>query len=265
MQSILENRVYLGEARSGEHVLAMAHEPLIDEPTWRKAQRVKQRPSRRSGPTTLLAGLIRCAGCRYALKPSRMKDRNGERLLMYSCRGKKAAGKCPAPTTVLARLIEPYVVECFMERAGGAEVGAVKLTDEIAVAQLAVDSARVEVDSFLEADIEGTVGVERYRRELERRQTVQDAAEDALAALVRRSADPGLPDSVELRRMWPSLSLEEQRQLLGLGIDAVFLRRPPRRGLSALDDRAFIAWRGEGPDDLPGAGPFVPAIRSFDW
>jgi site-specific DNA recombinase len=265
MQSILENRVYLGEARSGEHVLPAAHAAVVDESTWRAAQRAKQRPSKRSGPTTLLAGLVRCAGCRYALKPSRMKDRDGEKLLMYSCRGKKAAGKCPAPTTVLARLLEPYVVERFMERAGGAEVGAVRLTEEIAEAQRVVDVARIELDSFLEADIEGTVGVERYRRELGRRREAFDDAEDVLAQLVRRDSDPGLPDAVELRRIWPTLSLQERRELLGLGIDAVFLRRAPRQGLSVLDSRVFIAWRGEGPDDLPGAGPFVPAIRSFEW
>jgi site-specific DNA recombinase len=265
MKSVLENRVYLGEARSGEHVLPDAHTALIDESTWRTAQRIKQRPSKRPGSTSLLAGLIRCAGCRYALKPSRMKDRKGTKLLMYSCRGKKAGGKCPAPTTVLAHLIEPWVVERFMERAGGVEVGAVRLTEDTAEAQRAVDVARVELDTFLEADIKGTVGVERYRRELKRRREALDAAEDLLANLVQRAAGSDLPSAVELRRIWPDLSLEERRQLLSLGIDAIFLRRPPRRGLSALDGRVLIAWRGEGPDDLPGTGPFVPGIRSIDW
>jgi len=264
MKSILENRVYLGEARSGEHVLAAAHEPLTDEVTWRSAQRVKQTPSSRKG-ASLLAGILRCAGCRYAMKPSRMTDRHGERLMMYSCRGKKAGGKCPTPTTVLAHLIEPYVVERVMEKAGDRSVRSVKLSEDITGAQKTVDDARTQRDLFLEADIGNTVGLDRYKAELKHRQDVLDAAEDRLAELLRRDRANDLPDAVQLRRIWPDLELEERRQLLRLGMDCVFLRRPPRRGLSAIDGRVFIAWRGEGPDDLPGRNPTVPAIRPFDW
>jgi len=262
LQSVLENRVYLGEARSGEHVLPGAHIPLTDEATWRAAQRAKGRATAREG-ISLLAGLLRCAGCSYAMNPGHMKDRKGERLLLYRCRGKKAGGVCPAPTAVLARLVDQWVVDRFMERAGEAEADAMQLTEATAEAQRAVDVARAELDAFLEADIAGTVGAQRYRRELERRQKALEAAEDRLANLLRRDSD--LPSAVELRRIWPDLSLPEKRHLLALGVDAIFLRRPPRRGLSALDGRVLIAWRGEGPDDLPGRNPTAPAIRTVDW
>jgi DNA invertase Pin-like site-specific DNA recombinase len=264
MKSILENRAYLGEARSGEHIHVGAHEPLTDEVTWRAAQRIKQEPSRRKG-ASLLAGILRCAGCRYAMKPSRMTDRHGERLMMYSCRGKKAGGKCPAPTTILAHLIEPYVVDKVMERAGDESVRSVKLDGDITDAQRKVDQARAQRDAFLESDIGDVVGLDRFKSELQRRQDSLEEAEDRLSELVRRSETADLPSAVELQRIWPDLELEERRHLLRLGIDAVFLRRPPRRGLSAIDGRVFITWRGEGPDDLPGRDRRAPTIRSFDW
>jgi site-specific DNA recombinase len=264
MKGILRNRVYLGEARSGEHILPDAHQPLTDEVTWRAAQRIKQAPSSRKS-TSLLSGLLRCAGCRYTMKPSRMTGRHGDRLLMYSCRGKKAGGKCQTPTTILAHLIEPYVVEHVMERAGDRSVRSVQLGDDITDAQKAVDDARTQRDAFLEADIADVVGAVPYKAELKRRQDVLDGADDHLANLVRQNDSVDLPDAVELRRVWPDLELDERRQLLRLGIDAIFLRRPPRRGLSAIEGRVFIAWRGEGPDDLPGRNPTAPAIRPFDW
>lgn len=264
LKSILTNRVYLGEARSGEHVLLGAHEPLIDEMTWRQGQRPKGQRSPNRG-ISLLGGLLRCAGCRYLMKPQHMKNRRGERMLFYRCRGKKAAGECPAPTAVLAHLIDPWVTERFMERAGGVEAGAVRLTEDTAEAQREVDAARFQRDSFIEADISKLVGVDRYRSELERRQAVLDAAEDRLANLARRNEGADLPSAVELRAVWADLELGEQRHLLGRGVDAVFLRRAPRQGLSALDGRVFIAWRGEGPDDLPGPGRRIGPLRSFDW
>ena len=92
----------------------------------------------------------------------------------------------------------------------------------------------------------------------------QVAVDDAGAELVALDADVGivpvLPGGGELREMWPTLTVPERRQLLALGIDAVMLRAG--RGL-VLDDRVWIFWRGQGPDDLP-TGARVP-LASFVW
>lgn len=262
--SILTNRVYLGEARSGEHVLVGAHEPLIEESIWRLAQRLKQRQSPSRGGA-LLSGLLRCAGCRYVMKSDRMRDRDGTLLRLYRCRGAKAAGKCPAPSTVLARVIDPWVMEQFMERIGGGRLEAARRTNDIAAAKEDVAAAQTQLDIYIEADIGGTIGIERYRRELQRRREIVDAAEGILALAIESAGGADMPDPVELRRTWPDLDLSERRHLLSLGVDAIFLGRSPRQGLSALDSRTLIAWRGEGPDDLPGRGRRVEAIRSIDW
>jgi hypothetical protein len=237
---------------------------LIEEPTWRLAQRLKQRQSPSRGGA-LLSGLLRCAGCRYVMKTDRMRDRDGTLLRLYRCRGAKAAGKCPAPSTVLARVIDPWVTEQFMGWVGSKSARMTEATDDIAAAQGEVDAARGQLDSYIEADIGGTVGIERYRRELARRHDVLDIAERALGDAVESAGGVGLPSAIELRRIWPDLDLAERRHLLSLGVDAIFLRRSPRQGLSALDSRTLIAWRGEGPDDLPGRGRRVEAIRSIDW
>jgi hypothetical protein len=225
---------------------------------------VKHRPSESTGGA-LLSGILRCAGCRYVMKPDRTTSRSGEVLPMYRCRGRKAAGKCPAPSSVLARLIDPWVTERFLaEEAGDEAVKAAEITSALTVAQERVDQARLQVEAFLESDIEGAVGVARFRSELERRSERLRVAEAALAEIANRAGGLELPDAAELRQVWPDLDLSERRHLLSLGYDAIFLRRAPRQGLSDLDNRVLLVERGEGPDDLPGRGR-RSVIRSVDW
>jgi site-specific DNA recombinase len=78
---IIGNRVYLGEARSGHHANANAHRPLLTVAEWEAAQINGHAPSTpRSAEGALLSGLVRCAGCRYTVKPDTMRDRDGARL-----------------------------------------------------------------------------------------------------------------------------------------------------------------------------------------
>src|SRR5919201_259087 len=68
IKPLLANRVYLGEARSGNGIANPdAHEPLIDAATWTLAQR-QPVASVESRGRTLLAGLCRCAGCSRAMR-----------------------------------------------------------------------------------------------------------------------------------------------------------------------------------------------------
>src|SRR5215216_6527383 len=111
---MIANRVYLGEARSGAHRNASAHAPLVSPAEWEAAQGDRHVSSPRNGDGLMLSGLVRCAGCRYLLKPDAMRGRNGERIGLYRCRGRHAAGKCPAPASILARVLDPHVERLFL-------------------------------------------------------------------------------------------------------------------------------------------------------
>lgn len=43
-----------------------------------------------------------------------MKGRNGDRLGLYRCRVRHAAGTCAAPATIMARILDPYVEQGFL-------------------------------------------------------------------------------------------------------------------------------------------------------
>jgi hypothetical protein len=80
---------------------------------------------------------------------------------------------------------------------------------------------------------DGSLGISDARRELE---------------------SPAYLPPPDLRELWPSLDIAEQRRVLALAIDAVFVRRGRPRGRSghgALADFVYISWRARGSRSLP--------------
>jgi DNA invertase Pin-like site-specific DNA recombinase len=267
---MLRNPVYLGEARSGRHVNRAAHKPLVTRAEWEAAQgngRTVSTP--RNGDGLLLSGLVRCAACRYLMKPDTMRGRDGSRLGLYRCRVRHAAGLCSAPATVMARLLDPHIENVFLDALGpdGPLAEASQATGAIDGAALRVDEAARELDEYLAANLISVIGAERFRAGLEQRQEALDAARCELADTRQASAfsdalnlTPG-----RLREAWPALSTAERRHLLAASIDAVVIRAVRGSGRTVqLDERALVLWRGQAPDDFPGRGRRVP-LQPFPW
>ena len=259
---LVSNRAYLGEARSGEFVNPDAHEAIVSESLWLRAQR---KPGSRSPRgNSLLAGIIRCAGCRYALKPDKMAKRNKERVRTYRCKKKRAGGTCGAPATVLGSVIEPWVEEQFFERVGDLKLSGVEASLSIKEAEQELEAAEAELSAFVSATsaLQDSMA---FRSGAEQRQEVVSAAESKLLAAQSRAGLDRIPSVVELRRVWPDLSFVEKQEILSGAIHAVFLRSTGRANVP-VSERARVVWRGEGnDDDLPGPGRRGGEIVPFDW
>jgi DNA invertase Pin-like site-specific DNA recombinase len=148
VRSVIENKVYLGEARAGKLVRKNAHPALVDETTFRRANRKeKTRPGERKGGPLLGGGMLRCGSCGSAL----YKSSDAKRYFFYRCR---AAG-CPTRTTISARKIEEYLVGLAWDRFEGFdyEVAAQPHVDlaqiEAKLEQIDADIAEVEADETL--------------------------------------------------------------------------------------------------------------------
>lgn len=260
VSKLLRNRAYTGEARSGVHVKAGAHPPIVTEAEWQAAQGGRSVSPLRSREGALLAGLLRCAGCRYVMKPDTMRDRDGETVRIYRCRGDHAAGRCPARSAVMGRIIEPYVVARFLDELvpGGTLARGKAERRELDDLRVRLAEAERELEAWVTEPALIALGRDLYVSGLEAR---QKAVDEARKALVETDVDDGLDalDEVDLRELWPTLGVVEQRRLLALGIDAVMLRRG-----HVLDERALVLWRGEAPDDLPSRGRRVP-LAPFAW
>jgi site-specific DNA recombinase len=261
VSKLLRNPVYLGEARSGRYRNEDAHEPIVPRETWEAVQGGKAQAWPRTGEGALLAGLLRCAGCRYLMKPDTMKGHNGEKLRIYRCRGDHAAGRCLAPASVLGRVIEPYVQDEFLAALGpGGVLAHVEPTgSNRAEAQERLQVAEQELEAFIEMT-PASIDRDAYQKGVEKRQHAVDEARVALAESGEPSELDGLLGDVSLGENWPQLPLSRRRELLGLGIDAIMLRRG-----RDLVNRTHCLWRGD-PEalELPRRGRRLP-LASFPW
>lgn len=115
LRGVLRNRVYLGEARSGTFVCEGAHPALVDEVTWRQAQRPRQLASVRASVPSPLAGLVRCAGSRCDERVPRKRRPRRPPRRQYACGRHSAGGACPAPASISANQLEPFVEDAMFE------------------------------------------------------------------------------------------------------------------------------------------------------
>lgn len=250
--TIVRNRVYLGEARAGQIVNPDAHEPIVTAAEWNAANKARGvHPGRSGRGTGLLSGVLRCAGCSYAMKPAMGKTRHGKPFLEYRCKPDKAAGRCPAPAAVKANVIEPFVVERLFEFAGGATARSEAADDP--AASLAADLAAAEAE--LEAALDGRLAEalgggesEAFLRTVEKR----NATVEALKAELAEAEQQRTPVDVEanLADTWDDLTLEDRRRLLHSVFDSVFVWRTPgtaRKGKFPIADRTRLFLAGEGP------------------
>lgn len=258
---LISNRAYLGEARSGEFVNDGAHEPIVDLGTWNSAQRKRTTPSRGSG--ALLAGVLRCAGCRFALKADKMTDRRGERVRLYRCRGKRAAGRCSSPATVLGSVIEPFVVAQFRAKVGQIQLQGVSANEDLAAAEEAVRKAEAELIAYRDSEAAAVLGA-RFGEGLKARSERLDEAEARASELQVHAGASTIPDVAELDAVWPELSTRERNRVLRGAVDAVFVRSSGRRNVPVAE-RTKIFWLGQGPADLPGPGRRGLSPAPLSW
>jgi site-specific DNA recombinase len=270
VRTVIRNRVYLGEARAGSKITnTAAHEPLVDLATFEAANRAKGVAPERSGRASgLLSGILRCAGCRYAMKASQGQTRHGKPFLEYRCkssRSEAAGGRCPAPAAVKATVIEPYVLGEFFHFLGEYRAAGFEPDAAIDLAESELAAAEAELTAALDTRLADALGTDSdaYLRLIRER---RDAIETARARLaeVRRSSDIMGEDAIDLSALWPDLTLYEQRKLLASTFDCVFVRRTPSGGGTAdVASRTWICWCGEAPG-LPIRGRRW-TVKSFEF
>lgn len=259
LRHVVAKRVYLGEAYHGEFVNHDAHPPLIDRETWERAQSAPQAAWTGESPA-VLTGLLRCAGCRFVMKADNMNDRGTKRRL-YRCRKRHSTGECPAPASILAHKVEPFVEAQFLEFFGAREAYSSVDSREIDAAIAALELSEAELAAYRDDErIVGALGQDAFVKGLQVRAGKVETARMAVAELQRLSPASGIPIAEDLRALWPELGVDEKRRLLTAGLGAVFLRK----GRLPVEDRVLILPLGSEPDDLPRRGR-RRAVVSFPW
>ncbi|UTI65575.1 recombinase family protein [Paraconexibacter antarcticus] len=265
IRHIIANPAYLGRATSGSFSQEGAHEPLIDEETFNLANGRRaeySRPATTLGPS-LLAGLLRCAGCQYAMKPDTMLNKGtGERVRTYRCRGDHASGKCMDRAAVLGNIVETEVIRRFLELMGKRWVSEHHQDDDLTDLIREAEEAEREMTIFRDDPrIISVLGPDEFVAGLRTRAERVDSANRALIEARSQDSQLLMPPT-ELRRMWPTLEVEEQKELLGSVWDAIFIRSGRQ---DPIEDRLLFFMHGEKPDGGPTRKRKATEIRPLDW
>lgn len=260
---LLRNRVYLGELSYGtdrRYVNAESHEAIVDLPLWMAAQRPNGRSLASVGERTdwLLTGILRCGACRYCLQGTT----TSRRKRIYRCTRRHAAGECPTPVRVDADAVERAVVEAFwsittdLEAEGGA---ATQHDRDVGELEEALERATVALRQWMSPDVQGAIGdLGEYAGGLRERREAREQAAEALGRARLEAARPNaeIPTVETLRTAWEQMSTRDRRELLGLRMDCVALRRDP--------SSVVVYPAGSGPADLPRRGfKTAPVLEPF--
>jgi hypothetical protein len=271
---LLTNEVYLGVARYGDVRKPGAHPALVDETTFLLAQREKREPSVSLDGAYLLGGIVRCAGCRHALKP---QAASGKAIAVYRCPKHHPAGTCPAPSTISMDRLDRYVFEEWSERAFSIESEPRETPDNSMLLE-ALQEAQAKLSEVLaDEDKLRTYGVFEQAR---------DAALDRIEATQRDLASSPVVDVETLTREAltqleatiarveagesPLASVDDNgkrllRASIASDVQAVFVRPAASRSNKLpIGDRVRIVWADEDPLELPRRGErFEP--RAYAW
>jgi DNA invertase Pin-like site-specific DNA recombinase len=238
---IVNNPVYLGEARHGEFVNPDAHEPLVTRGEWVAAQTKQRGRLTRGTEGARLSGLVFCASCGSRMSPD---IPHRYRCLNRNCDAKATARMGALDSHVVDEFLEHYeeqVGELSSKRGGDEEPSTVPL-------ERALERANEEMRILL-ADTESLAVLGSAAR-TELLLNAQRRVDDAQAAL-----DSALAG--DQRRRWASEAIQpewlsdhfqpegetdttisEQRKLLSAGIDCVTVSR----GSGPIAERTVISF-----------------------
>jgi site-specific DNA recombinase len=262
--TIIKSRVYLGIAFHGEHENLDAHEPLVSPAEWKAANKAKGGPGAVRKTSAPLAGVIRCAGCRYAMRHTFTVYRGGERVRIYSCGRRHTGGKCPAPATIVAEHIERVVSEAVLTWFGRFAWTEGDATGErpIEAVQRQVDHAQARLDAILADDqLREAAGDDAYYAQVrQRREAVERARLEMEDAEAERVVDEHR--QFFLVSEWEGFSQETRAHTIRTTIESVYVRKA-HGGDPA--ERVLIRWAGEDRFERLQRGTRRYVIRPIPW
>ena len=250
VHKLLQNPVYLGEAFAADTRNPAAHPPLIRRGLWLGALAAASSARAQAHGETLLAGIVRCAGCCHVLGTNHGFSHNGARpgQLIYRCRRLHRAGACPVPAAARGEALEEAVVRAFFAQLDAHRRHRGALDRALATAE--DELARLEP---------------RARSHPGWRSAYTEPGDDLAAgrarvlSLWRRQQLAQLPNAVQLRHSWPRLSLSERRRLLAIALETVILTAGP----APPAERILLLFAGARRDWYPKPGLRQP-VRPFD-
>ena len=210
VQSMLGNRLYLGEIHFGSLVNRKAHKLAIPRDLFNRVQKKKASRGRRAKSGRLLArlGVLRCGTCGARMVVGTQKQ-NGRSYPFYRC---PPVGDCERRVTIGAEIAENALVQATKRRAREVKGEASVERDARADAEAA---ERAQAD--LDAAIRAFAGLDEEPAAIERLADLARTRDETVAKASRsRNVRSALTIDVD---DWDELSVSARRSLIRTTID----------------------------------------------
>jgi site-specific DNA recombinase len=257
VRALLQNRVYLGELRVGEHVNSNAHPPLVTEEEWLAAQRLAAaRPARSRQPVALLAGLVRCASCGHVMSRSSA----GRQNLSYACHRHHSAGSCTRPAAITVGALDDHVEEICLAELRKLKATAAGADRDITAARRTLRQAERELAAYLEGVAAAGLEPGQYAEGARKRSAAVDAERERVVKLLARR--PGLVDGDPVKA-WRRMNAGQRNRLLRGLIECVIVAPAGRGKRVALAERVRVIKHGSRLVAPYGGGGVALPIREL--
>lgn len=230
VRAMLRNRVYLGELKVRSYVKLKAHDPIFDLPTFEAIQEkldAGRRPGRSSSSPSLLAGVVRCRSCGFAM--TRSGSKGG---WTYRCSKFHSGAVCPGPAGIGSGRLDNFVEAVALRELRGLKGRPVAI-DGAKEAEREVATAEAELSAYLQAvDAAGIGSADAAAGMRSRREQLEKAREKLSAEMARI---PRLPEVQIGDEIWESLNVSERSDLLRGLFAAVVISPVERRNLPVAE------------------------------
>jgi DNA invertase Pin-like site-specific DNA recombinase len=249
IETMLANRVFLGEIHFGSYKANLkAHDPIVDEDVWQRAQRVVITRGRRSESERLLARmrLLRCSTCGGGLT---MSTGYRNQYPVYKC----GAPDCERRMVISAEIAERVVLDATRQALDGV-AGIRRARESAKVARADLGRANADLDDFIDTFTGSAMARPKAKARLAE---LEQAVADAQARVDQLGADEDADHELLALGMiedFESLSIEDKRRAIRATIERVDVM--PGRGADRLDihlhgedfniDAVERAWQREG-------------------
>ncbi|MBS1862001.1 MAG: recombinase family protein [Actinobacteria bacterium] len=229
VQSMLGNRLYIGEIHFGSLVNRKAHKPAIPRDLFNRVQKKKATRGRRAKSDRLLArlGVLRCGTCGARMVVG-TQTQNGRSYPFYRC---PPVGDCERRVTIGAVIAEDVIVEATKRRAHEVKGEASAKDDARADAEVAE-----QAQANLDAAIRAFGGLEDESAAVDRLAELARVRDEAVAK-ANHSNDLTSALTIDVDD-WDDLSVSGRRALIRATIEEATVS-PTGKGAGRITVHAF--------------------------
>jgi DNA invertase Pin-like site-specific DNA recombinase len=249
VRGVVQSDVYTGVAFNGPHRHEGAHEPIVSPEVFAAANETKGTKLLRPAAGYLLTGLVRCAGCGYA-----MTYKNEPHGLYLVCNPRQhSTGHCPKRASCPARPLEDLVWGAFEDYIGEEAAQPHATNGHAAEARERVKAAKqrssnaMGLYALVESNSERELAAEQVKAAGKELRDAEEELQDALQA-ARGSRLPARLTVQEAREA----PLEERRHWLSLLYRCVVVRKGVGYRESVVDRARVVGF-----DDAPFDGTML--------